>query len=141
MVRHVDVIRASDAAFNEHDAGRTARACAEHFTYTDHAAGLTYKGAEEFKAYLATWFDAFPDTTIDEGQYSVAGDVVVHQSVERATNNGPLGALPATGRRVSLPFCEVWRLDPEGRIVTGDLYYDQLSLMVQLGHVQPPGAG
>lgn len=102
---------------------------------------LTCKGVQEFKAYLASWFDAFPDTAIDGGQYSVAGDVVVHQSVERATNNGPLGAFPATGRSVSVPFCEVWRLDWEGRIVTGDLYYDQLSLMVQLGHVQPPSAG
>lgn len=61
--------------------------------------------------------------------------------LERATNNRPLGALPATGRGVTVPFCEVWRLDPEGRIVAGDLYYDQLSLMVQLGHVQPPSAG
>lgn len=38
MVSHVDVIRASDGAFNEHDVDRTARACAEDFTYTDHAA-------------------------------------------------------------------------------------------------------
>jgi steroid delta-isomerase-like uncharacterized protein len=141
MTSHVDAIRASDEAFNEHDVDATVWACTEDFTYTDHAAGLTYKGVEEFKAYLDSWFDAFPDTTIDEGQYTTAGDIVVHQSVERATNRGPLGALPATGRSMSVPFCEVWRLDSEGRIVAGDLYYDQLSLMVQLGHVQLPSAG
>jgi steroid delta-isomerase-like uncharacterized protein len=136
----VDVIRASDQAFNDHDIEGTARACVETFTYTDHASGVTYKGVEEFKAFLASWFRAFPDTTIDEGEYHATGDVLVHQSVERATNRGPLGVLPATGLSMSIPFCEVWRLDPEGRILAGDLYYDQLSLLVQLGHLQAPGA-
>lgn len=138
MLTPVDVIRASDQAFNEHHAGRTAQACAKTFTYTDHASGQTYKGVEEFMAFLKAWFAAFPDTVIDEGQYIANGDVVVHQSVERATNKGSLGALPATGRTMSIPFCEVWRLDSEGRIVAGDLYYDQLSLLAQLCHLEPP---
>jgi steroid delta-isomerase-like uncharacterized protein len=140
MVSHLDVIRASDEAFNAHDVDGTAHACIDNFTYTDNATGETFKGVEEFRAWLDSWFDAFPDTRIDEGQYIAAGDVVVHQSVERATNKGPLGPLPATGRSMSLPFCEVWRLDTEGRIVAGDLYYDQLSLMTQLGHIQSPSA-
>jgi steroid delta-isomerase-like uncharacterized protein len=139
MGSSVDVIRDSDQAFNGHDAAGTARACAENFTYTDHASGQTYKGVEEFTAFLDSWFAAFPDTAIDEGQYIASGGVVVHQSVERATNRGPLGTLPATGRTMSIPFCEVWRLDSEGRIVAGDLYYDQLSLLAQLGHLKPPG--
>ncbi len=138
MVTHVDVIRSSDEAFNAHDVDGTARACVEDFTYTDHATGETFKGVEEFKAWLDGWFRAFPDTRIDEGRYAAAGDVVIHQSVERATNKGPLGPLPASGRRMSIPFCEVWRLNSEGRIVAGDLYYDQLSVMIQLGHVPPP---
>jgi SnoaL-like protein len=122
MVSHLDVIRASDEAFNAHDVDGTAHACIDNFTYTDNATGETFKGVDEFRAWLDSWFD------------------VVHQSVERATNKGPLGPLPATGRSMSLPFCEVWRLDTEGRIVAGDLYYDQLSLMTQLGHIQSPSA-
>jgi hypothetical protein len=46
--------------------------------------------------------------------------------------------MPATGRRMDLPFCEVARYDAEGRIVQGEVYYDLMSMMVQLGHVQPP---
>ena len=27
-----------------------------------------------------------------------------------------------------LPLCELWHFDPSGRVVGGDLYYDQVSL-------------
>jgi hypothetical protein len=39
---------------------------------------------------------------------------------------------------MALPFCEILRYDREGRIVSGEIYYDSLSMLVQLGHAQPP---
>jgi hypothetical protein len=43
------------------------------------------------------------------------------------------GPFPATGREFALALCELWRFDPSGRVVGGDLYYDQVSLLTQLG--------
>jgi hypothetical protein len=41
----------------------------------------------------------------------------------------------------SLPLCEMWHFDPAGRVLGGDLYYDQVSLLMQLGLMpQPSGA-
>jgi hypothetical protein len=45
--------------------------------------------------------------------------------------------MPATGRRLSVRFCEVMRFNEKGRIVNGGLYYDQLSLLIQAGHFHP----
>jgi SnoaL-like polyketide cyclase len=57
------------------------------------------------------------------------------------THDGPLGPLAATGKEFTLPLCEMWHFDPAGRVVGGDLYYDQVSLLTQLGLMpQPSGA-
>ncbi len=42
-----------------------------------------------------------------------------------------------TGRKMSLPFCEICHFDKQGRIVSGGCYYDQYTLLTQLGHIQP----
>ena len=48
---------------------------------------------------------------------------------------------PATGKEFTLPLCEMWHFDSSGRVVGGDLYYDQVSLLTQLGLMpQPSGA-
>ena len=57
------------------------------------------------------------------------------------THDGPLGPLQATGKEFTLPLCEMWHFDSSGRVVGGDLYYDQVSLLTQLGLMpQPSGA-
>ena len=53
----------------------------------------------------------------------------------------PLGPLQGTGKEFTLPLCEMWHFDSSGRVVAGDLYYDQVSLLTQLGLMpQPSGA-
>ena len=47
------------------------------------------------------------------------------------------GSMTPTGRKMSLPFCEIVRFDKEGRMVSGGCYYDQYTLLAQLGHIQP----
>jgi len=57
------------------------------------------------------------------------------------TQDGPLGPFPATGKEFALPLCEMWHFDSRGRVVGGDLYYDQVQLLIQLGLMpQPSGA-
>jgi hypothetical protein len=38
---------------------------------------------------------------------------------------------------MTMAFCEIARFDKQGRIVSGSCYYDQYTLLAQLGHVQP----
>ena len=56
------------------------------------------------------------------------------------THDGPLGPFPATGRAFTLPLCELWHFDPSGRVIGGDLYYDQVSLLTQVGLLPQPSS-
>ena len=73
-------------------------------------------------------------------RYLDAGLTVVCTFAVAGTHDGPLGPFPATGRQFRLPLCELWRFDPSGRVVGGDLYYDQVSLLSQLGVLPLPSA-
>src|SRR6266542_718514 len=46
----------------------------------------------------------------------------------------------ATGRRMDVAFCEILRYDGDGKVASAEIYYDQLSIMAQLGHVEVPSA-
>ena len=58
----------------------------------------------------------------------------------RGTNDGPLGPFPATGKEWTLPICEMWHFDADGRVVGGEIYYDQVSLLTQLGLLLEPSS-
>jgi predicted ester cyclase len=50
----------------------------------------------------------------------------------------PQGEVPATGRKLSLPLCDVFEV-VAGRIVRIQAYYDQMAFATQLG-LLPEGA-
>jgi hypothetical protein len=62
---------------------------------------------------------------------------VVAQFTTEGTNDGPLGSLKPSGCKMSLAFCEICYFDKEGRMDSGGCYYDQYTLLTQLGHIQP----
>jgi hypothetical protein len=35
-------------------------------------------------------------------------------------------------------FCEIREHDANGQVVRGELFYDQVTMLVQLGHMPPP---
>jgi ketosteroid isomerase-like protein len=132
--------RAAHAAFNGRDLHEAVRHFRPDTEYTDHARGLTTKGPAEFIDWMQGWVDAFSDATVDEARYIDGGDHCVAIFQGRGTNDGPMGHLPSTGHRMDIAMCEVLRFDASGRIASGDIYYDAMSMMVQLGHLRPPMA-
>ncbi|HET9257429.1 MAG TPA: ester cyclase, partial [Pseudonocardiaceae bacterium] len=69
------------------------------------------------------------------------GQTVVCTFTVEGTHDGQLGPFAATGKEFVLPLCEMWHFDSGERVVGGDLYYDQVSLLTQLGLMpQPAGA-
>jgi ketosteroid isomerase-like protein len=56
----------------------------------------------------------------------------------RGTNDGPMGPGKAvTGKRMDMPFCEILRVQ-DGRVVSGEMFYDQLTMLTQLGLAEAP---
>lgn len=134
-----DTHRDAHEAFNRRDWDGVIRNFAPEVEYIDHPRGVTVKGAPGFVEYLRTgWATAFSDAAVTNVRYTATEDRSIAQFDGVGTNDGPLGSLPATGRTMNLPFCEIMTYDRDGRIVRGELYYDQVSLLVQLGHMPPP---
>jgi steroid delta-isomerase-like uncharacterized protein len=138
-VKSVDAHRAAHEEWNNRHWDRMADRIGEGFRYMDHARGVDFKTRDEWMDWAKAWADAFPDGRIVESEYLEAGDTSVARFTARGTNDGPLGFFPATGKKWQGDFCEVIRFDDEGRMLAGEMYYDQLSMLTQLGHMEAPG--
>jgi steroid delta-isomerase-like uncharacterized protein len=136
---NVDTYRAGHEAFNQRDFATMTSRYADSITWTDHAQGRTFRTRQEFTDdFLANWVRASSDIRIADPRYTDAGETVVCRFTVVGTQDGPLGPVPATGGQFALDLCEMWHFDASGRVVGGDLYYDQLSLLVQLGVMPAP---
>jgi predicted ester cyclase len=135
--KNVETLRAAHESWNKRDFQGIIRNAAEGLTYTDRPRSLTLSSRDKFREWTQEWAKAFSDGRITKPEYIDAGDVVVAQFTVEGTNDGPLGSLQPTGRRMSVSFCEVCHFDKQGRVVSGSCYYDQYTLLTQLGHVQP----
>jgi steroid delta-isomerase-like uncharacterized protein len=139
--RNVDAHRAGHEAFNRRDFGAMVKEYAESISWTDHARGVTFRTPREFEDdFLEGWIRASSDCRVTDARYTDAGDMVVARFTASGTNDGPLGPFPATGRQWSLPICELWHFDADGRVVGGEIYYDQASLLAQLELLPQPSA-
>ena len=137
---YVATFRSAHDEFNRREFDSLLNRLASSFTYRDYARGLSFEGREGFRDFLNGWVTGFSDAQVSEPTYLDAGDVVIAQFQARGTHDGALGPLAATGRPMDLPMCELIRFNNQGEIVSGGLYYDQLSLLGQLGLAQTPSA-
>jgi steroid delta-isomerase-like uncharacterized protein len=136
---NIEIHRAGHKAFNERDFEAMTKAYADHIAWTDHAQGRTFRTAQEFKDdFLPGWVQTSSDIRITDPLYLDAGQAAVSTFTVTGTHDGPLGGFPATGKQFVLPLCELWRFDDRGRVVGGDLYYDQVTLLTQLGLMPQP---
>jgi len=117
--KNVKTLRAAHESWNKRDFAGVIRNSAANLTYTDHARPLTLNTREKFREWTEGWAKAFSDGRISNPQYIDAGDIVVAQFTAEGTNDGPFGSMKPTGRKMSLPFCEICHFDKQGRIVSG----------------------
>ena len=76
--------------------------------YTDYPRSITLKSAQQFVDYLKEgWTTAFSDASVTNMRYTEGADKSIAQFEGSGTNDGTLGPLPATGRTMSMPFCEI----------------------------------
>jgi steroid delta-isomerase-like uncharacterized protein len=138
---NLEAHRAGHQAFNRRDFQAMTEHYADRITWTDHARGRTFRTRQEFRDdFLPGWVQTSADIRITDPHYFDAGPTVVAQFTVTGTHDGPLGPFPATGKRFALPLCELWHFDPSGLVVGGDLYYDQVSLLTQLGLLPQPSS-
>lgn len=81
---------------------------------------------------------AFPDGKINVKHAHASDNTVVIEFVGTGTHNGEFPGVPASGRKINIPVCDVIEFR-DGKIYAEREYIDMLALMQQLGAI-PEGA-
>jgi predicted ester cyclase len=104
--------------------------------FTDESIGVTYRGPKELARPIEIYAEAFPDMHRELYDVYLTGDVIVLELALQGTHNGPLempmGIIPATGKRMDAPCCDVFRLK-NGKIQRFDCYPSGSIILAQLG--------
>jgi hypothetical protein len=132
---HADTHRKLHELFNERNLDAFDDYIGASFSYDDRPRGLTVKSADEFKEWLRGWFASFSDAIPGDPRYLEGADFSLSLFHGRGTNDGMLGDLPPSHQRMDLPFAEVLRYDADGKVTGGEIYYDQVTMLTQLGHM------
>ncbi len=90
------------------------------------------KGVEAWKQVVRGLLAAFPDLRFTINEEIVAGDRVAFRWHAHGTNNGPLGPVPPTGRKVAIEGLIVDHL-VDGKVAERWEQYDQSLMLQQLG--------
>jgi len=108
-------------------------------TFTDMSIGITYRGPDGptgLGKTVEVYAKAFPDMHRELYRVFSIGDVVVVELALQGTHQGPLptpmGILPATGKRMDAPCCDVFRI-VNGKIQSFNCYPSGTVIFAQLG--------
>ena len=110
--------------------------------FVDNSVAVTYRGPDVSKP-VEYYGAAFSDMHRELYDVYVVGDVVVVQLALQGTHDGalqlPFGMLPATGKHMDAPCCDVFKL-ADGKIERFDCYPEGSVILSQLGVLSNLGA-
>jgi steroid delta-isomerase-like uncharacterized protein len=136
--RREAVVREHMESENDHDFDATIGTFS-HPRYEIIATGEVYDGEEAVRRYYAESRAAFPDQRNELIALHHLDDGVVVEFDLLGTHRGPLRALPPTGRAFRCRMTAFFLFEGE-RIVCERVYFDQLSIMRQLGLAHDPAS-
>jgi steroid delta-isomerase-like uncharacterized protein len=123
---------------NRHDFDTTIETFA-HPRYELVPTGDVYDGEAEVRAYFAESRTAFPDQRNELIALHHADDAVIVEFDLLGTHLGPLRALPPTGRSFRCRMTAFFVFEGD-RLVCERAYFDQQSIMRQLGLAHEPAS-
>jgi predicted ester cyclase len=104
--------------------------------------GPPMHGIEAFLGYGRIFATAFPDIHMQVRSAVESGDHIVVEGTFAGTHTGPLATpdgneIPPTGKRVEFAFADAFDVE-DGNITAHRVYFDQMTLMAQLGLLPQP---
>jgi len=109
----------------------------DHPRYELIATGEVHDGPEEVAAYFEESRTAFPDQRNELISLHHADDAVLVEAIIRGTHKGPLRSLPPTGREYELRILAMFLFEDD-RLLCERVYFDQLTVLEQLGIARDP---
>ncbi len=137
MPTNEEVIRELYAAAeaNAKDTAKFVSMFTEDGYFWDVSAGVKYYG-QEIGDTVDIYDSAFPDMHRALGKFYVDGDVVIVELSLNGTHRGdlklPAGTIPATGKEIHAPCCDVFHLR-DGKVASFHCYVAVPVLLSQLG--------
>jgi steroid delta-isomerase-like uncharacterized protein len=132
------VVREHMESENRHDFDATIDTFA-HPRYEIVPTGDVYDGEAAVRAYFAETRTAFPDQRNELISLRHAQDAVIVEFDLLGTHLGPLRSLPPTGRAFRARVSAFFVFEGE-RIVCERVYFDQLTILRQLGIAHDPSS-
>jgi steroid delta-isomerase-like uncharacterized protein len=123
---------------NRHDFDTTIGTFA-HPRYEIVPTGDVYDGETEVRGYFAETRTAFPDQRNELIALHHAEQAVIAEFYLLGTHLGPLRSLPPTGRAFRCRMSAIFVFD-EDRIVCERVYFDQATILRQLGLAHDPSS-
>ena len=124
------VRRLVDEGFNRHNLRIFARDAINH----DPSQPNLGRGPQGARESMHVYTTAFPDATLIIEREIAEGDYVVQYLRARGMHTGPLGNIPATGKKTNVTGVIISKF-LDGKVVETWSLWDQLTLMQQLGVV------
>jgi steroid delta-isomerase-like uncharacterized protein len=109
----------------------------DHPRYELIATGDVYDGPEEVSRYFQETRTAFPDQRNELIELHHSDDAVIVEAILRGTHRGMLRSLPPTGREFEMRFTAMFLFE-EDRLMCERVYFDQLTVLEQLGIARDP---
>jgi steroid delta-isomerase-like uncharacterized protein len=101
------------------------------------ASGDVYDGEDEVQRYFDETRSAFPDQRNELIALHHADDAVIAEFTLRGTHDGSFRGLPPTGRAFECRMAALFLFE-EDRLVCERVYFDQATIMRQLGVAHDP---
>jgi len=136
--RNVETLRQRHEQFNAGKLDEAMKLVAPKIKVVDHGRNITINSREEFRGWMAGFFQMASNIKLVEARYIDGGDWVTAQFRGVGTQDGPMGPFPASNKPFSLDVCEVWHFNANGEADEGHNYSDGMGLAMQLGHLRPP---
>jgi steroid delta-isomerase-like uncharacterized protein len=131
-----EIVREHMESENRHEFDATLDTF-DHPRYELIATGEVHDGPEEVAAYFEESRTAFPDQRNELISLHHADDAVLVEAIIRGTHKGPLRSLPPTGREYELRILAMFIFE-EDRLLCERVYFDQLTVLEQLGIARDP---
>lgn len=144
MAEIVNLAEAFYKAMNDHDATKMGEQLAENVMYWEATLPGPINGRKAVEEHFRANWGSFPDASVRLVNRIVSGDHVVDEMEWTGTHKGPIEvpgqpAIPATGKSAKSAGVAVVRTK-EGKITDLKVYFDQLSVLSQLGLAPAPGS-
>lgn len=132
---HAALARALNDAFNARDWDAAVQPMAPDVEIVNMATGESFRGPDGARQFLQGWATAFTDSQVETLRVIADDAGAAMEFRGRGTHDGPLagptGAIPATGRRVDIPFAQIFEIQ-SGKITRVRLYFDLATMLQQL---------